>query len=49
MGRADLGNALDDLASGRIKVGEPGMAVYALSSHGEQLQEVHWSLPPALA
>jgi NTE family protein len=45
-GHIDLGNALDDLASGRISTGRPGLSVWAMPDEGERLEEVRWSLSP---
>lgn len=45
-GGADLGRALDDLDSGRISVGEPGMSVYAVPYGGRHLEKVRRSLKP---
>lgn len=43
-GSADMAIALDDLAAGRIPVGEPGMAVYSMSADQRRLEQVHWRL-----
>jgi NTE family protein len=46
-GHTDLSNALDDLASRRIPLEQPGLSVYALAEDGRELRKVRWSLAPA--
>jgi NTE family protein len=44
-GRTDVANALSDLESGRIEIGEPGLTVY--TANGAQgLEHVRWPIGP---
>lgn len=45
-GHRDLSHALDDLAAGRVAIGQPGMSVYALDDDGKHLRHVRWGLAP---
>lgn len=45
-GYADLSKALAELASGRLQLARPGLAIYAPGEDGQGLAEMRWSLTP---